>query len=443
MKNTNLLKVPLKRDISGITCQLVSKKVSTSTTLNICFLSYRSNPFCGGQGVYVKYLTKALRELGHRVDVISGEPYPKLFQGVRLIPLPGMNLYGYEKIWSAIKERKIKNLIDLYEVFSYYSGGFPEPLAFSLRAANLLLKKMKTKYHIIHDNQCLSYGLLPIKKKFPLVATIHHPITRDLRFALGHEKNFFMKILIKRWHSFLSMQMRMARRISHIVTVSESAKKDIHRDFKIDLEKIYVVYNGVDFERFRPLPHIKKEPFLIITTASADVPLKGLNYLIEAISIVKKAIPQTKLTVIGKFKKGGLTEKIIRDHCLENRIKFISGLDEVQLVEEYARASLVVAPSLYEGFGFPAAEAMACGKPIISTTGGALKEIVGDAGILVPPADSKAIARAIIYAFNNPQKMEVLGKKARKRIIENFNWNQAAKKTVEVYQEALSTYVNS
>jgi len=437
------LKLPFNRNSFKITYRLGNKKITPPTSLNICILSYRSNPFCGGQGVYVKYLSKALRDLGHNVDVISGEPYPKLFQGIRLIPLPGMNFYGYEKTLSAIKKRKIKNIADLYEVISYNTGGFPEPLAFSIRAANFLLKKRKTKYHIIHDNQCLSYGLLLIKKKFPLVATIHHPITMDLKFSLRNEKDLFKRLLIKRWYSFLYMQKRVANKISHILTVSESAKKDIHRDFKIDLEKIFVVHNGVDFEKFRPLPHIKKEPFRIITTASADVPLKGLNYLIEAIFIVKKEFPQIKLTVIGKPKKGGPTEKIIKDYSLENIIKFISGLDEERLVEEYALSSLVVIPSLYEGFGLPAAEAMACEKPVISTTGGALKEVVGDAGILVPPADPKALARAIIYAFNNQKKMEELGKKARKRIIENFDWNLAAKKTVELYQEAILAYAHS
>ncbi len=410
--------------------------------LNICILSYRSNPFCGGQGVYVKYLSRALWELGHRVDIISGEPYPLLDKGPTLIEMPGMNFYGYKSTWDALKERKIRSGADLYEFISYNTGGFPEPRAFGMRTERYLLKRALNNYHIVHDNQSLSYGLVSISKRFPLVATIHHPITRDLKFSLKNEKNFFLRLLIRRWHSFLRMQKRVVHKIPFIITVSETAKKDIQEEFNIPEDKIFVVHNGVDFEKFKPVPEITCEPFRIITTASADVPLKGLNHLIEAIFILKKDFPKIHLRVIGSLKKGGKTEKLIKKYGLEKHISFLSGIDDIELVKEYARACVAVIPSLYEGFGFPAAEAMACAKPVVSTTGGALPEVVGDAGILIPPGDPKQMADAIAYVLSDPSLQMDMGTKARKRMIEKFSWNLAAKKTVEIYKKAIDFHVN-
>lgn len=387
------------------TCRLEKKEVKHIKTLKICLVSYRSNPFCGGQGVYVKYLSEALAELGHKVDIISGEPYPDISQHVNLnlIKLPGMNFYAYSTVYAAVKDRGIRSSTDIYELFSYVTGGFPEPRAFGIRLKHYLLSSNSFNYDVIHDNQSLSFGIYDLKKKYPVVATIHHPITKDLRFALKQEKDWFMRLLIKRWHgSFLKMQKKVAPKLSHIITVSKTSKDDIVQDFNIKPQNIYVVYNGIDFNTFRPIPELTPDENTLICTASADVPLKGLNYLIQAVGIIKEEFPSIKLTVIGKLKKGGDTEKLIKRLGLENRIRFVSGISHEDMVMEYAKAQIAVIPSLYEGFGFPAGEAMACGKPVVSTTGGALSEVVGDAGILVPPKDVRELGNAIRHLLLNP-----------------------------------------
>ncbi len=411
-------------------------------SLRICLLSYRSNPFCGGQGVYVRYLSRALVELGHHVDVISGEPYPELDHRVNLIPLPGLNFYGYSRTLDAVRERGIRSFTDMVEFLSYNTGGFPEPYTFG-RRVSAYFRAHIPPYDIVHDNQSLSYGILNIARSYPLVGTIHHPITIDLRFALSQEKGLLKRLLLKRWHSFLGMQIKVARSLPLIIAVSKSSCEDIIREFGVSSLRIRVVHNGVDLDLFRPLEEIGPRPFSIISTASADVPLKGLNFLISALALLRHRFEEVKLVVIGSPREDGPTHKMIQRLHLENSVEFRPGISHEELVKEYARAWVAVVPSLYEGFGLPALEAMACGKAVVSTTGGALPEVVGDAGILVPPADYRAIAGAIERLFLDDRLRQEMGKRARKRALESFNWMDAARETVEVYREAIRCHAHS
>ncbi len=429
--------MPYKRPKS-----LFSSTCRQGDSLRICLLSYRSNPFCGGQGVYIRYLSRALVELGHRVDVISGEPYPQLDEGVNLIPLPGMNFYGYERTLEAVRDRGIRSFTDAIEFLGYNTGGFPEPYTFGRRVVKFF-KENSPSYDIVHDNQSLAYGLLNIAREYPLVCTIHHPITRDLTYALAHEKSLLKRLLLKRWHSFLRMQKKVAPLLPLILTVSRASQEDIIRDFNISPSKVRVIYNGVDLETFTPRRDIPQRPFSIISTASADVPLKGLNFLISALGLLKERFEGIKLMVIGSVKKQGPTYRLIRKLGLESHVEFKSGISHKELVEEYARACVAVVPSLYEGFGLPALEALSCGKALVCTTGGALPEVVGDCAILVPPGSSTELARAIAYLFENEDLCKDLGNRARKRVEKMFNWRDAALSTVEAYKEAIGIYANS
>ena len=405
--------------------------------LRIALLSYRSNPYCGGQGVYVKYLSKALAELGHRVDVISGEPYPDLEPGVGLVPLPGLNLYAYSKPSEAIKDRGLRSWIDLREWASHLSGGFPEPYTFGQRLVRYLAAH-RDAYDLLHDNQSLSFGLLTLlRQKFPLVATIHHPITRDLQTALAGAENWGLRLLHRRWYSFLRMQKKVALKLPRIITVSSCSKRDLLLDFNLDPGRIEVVHNGVDLAQFRPLTDVEKIPGRIMTTTSADVPLKGLQYLLEAVNELQESVPEINLTVLGKPGKNGPTRRLIRSFGLQSRVRFVNGLSTRELCREYARAQMAAVPSLYEGFGLPVAEAMACGLPVVSTSGGALPEVVGEAGILVPPADSQALARGIRQLFEGPLLRRELGEKGRRRMEEQFSWDRSAAKTARVYRDIL------
>ena len=415
----------------------LDEEIKPTSKLKICLLGYRSNPYSGGQGIYIRYLSKALVKQGHQVDVISGEPYPILDPGVNLIKLPGLNLFEADNHVTALRPRHLLSYTDFFEWFSMFTGGFPEPYTFGRRLVKYF-RRHKPDYDIVHDNQSLCFGLLKLQNTgIPLVATIHHPITSDLHIALGNTDDWKLRLLIRRWHSFLGMQKKVVRRLKHIVTVSEQSKVDIASAFDIDSATIKVVHNGIDTEIFRPQPKTRRIPFRIMATASADQPLKGLSYLIEAIALLTPDYPQIHLVVLGKINADGDSQQLINRLGIQAQIRFVSGVSTAELVTLYAETSLVVVPSIYEGFGLPAGEAMACGVAVVSTKGGALPEVVGDSGILVPVRDAKAIASAVADLLDHPEKAQALGLKARTRILDKFSWQVAAASMTQTYQHII------
>lgn len=411
---------------------------NTMGPLRIALLGYRSHPFSGGQGIYLKYLSRALTELGHRVEVISGEPYPELDPGVALVRLPGLNLFA-EHAPRNFKPAYLRSLTDLYEWSSVSTGGFPEPYTFGRRVYDYLSAR-RGHYDIIHDNQCLSYGTLRLQQSgLPLVTTIHHPITYDRDIALDNAPNLSMRLLIRRWHRFLNMQTRVAARLRHIVTVSESAKGDICDAFAVDPQRVEVIYNGVDGQIFRPSKTVVREPMRLITTASADQPLKGARHLLTAFASLRQEFPTLRLSFVGRANPGGATATLIEELKLAPYIDFHQGIGTDALVELYARAAVAVVPSDYEGFGLPAAEAMACATPLVATRGGALAEVVGDAGILVPTADPEALRHAIRELLLDDKRRRQLGQLGRQRMLSTFSWEQAALRLSDYYQELLQS----
>lgn len=402
--------------------------------LRIALLGYRSHPHVGGQGIYINYLSKALVDIGHSVDVISGPPYPKLDPRVGLIKLPSLDLFAAKSHVTALRWRHLKSFSDTYEWFSMLTGGFAEPYTFARRAAKYL-HEQGHNYDLVHDNQCLAYGLLTIEKTgLPVVATVHHPITRDFQLALA-AASWKHKLLVRRWHSFLHMQGKVVRKLKHVVTVSEQSQKDIVSAFKRPASRTPIMYNGIDTETFAPMQSVTREPYLLITTSSADQPLKGLRFLLKAMALLKSSYPDLKLQVIGKLKKDGDTEKLLRRLHLSDSVEFISGISTKALVREYNRASIAVSPSLYEGFGLPAGEAMSCETAVVTSDGGALPEVVGDAGRVVAAGDSRALAGAIDELLQDPALRERLGQAARARIEEHFSWQVKAQRLSAYYHQ--------
>ncbi len=415
------------------------KRKSKSQPLKICLLTYRGNPTCGGQGVYIKHLSKALSDLGHEVDVLSGPPYPHLDAKVHLHRLPSLDLYNSEHPFRVKKVSALANPLNAYEFLSMCTGRFPEPYTFGVRAYNYL-QRHKNKYDIVHDNQCLAYGIGKIAQHIvPTIATIHHPITVDRQeeFKSATTRKGIRKV--KRWYSFIRMQKEVARQLSHIVTVSECSKVDIAEEFSIPSSRFRVVPNGINKEFFYPVHNASRPENSIIVTNSADTPLKGLRYLLEAVALIRKTQP-LKLTVIGEPKKNGIIKKLVADLAIEDIVRFTGRIANEEFAGYYSNATIAVVPSLYEGFGLPAAEAMACGVPLISTSGGALPEVVGDAGIIVPPADAASLAREITFLFNHPEQRKKLAKAGIERVDSIFNWSKAAGDMVDVYREAIHDY---
>lgn len=410
--------------------------------LKICLLGYRSAPFVGGQGIYLKYLSKALVDAGHSVDVISGPPYPDLDPRVKLIEMPSLDLFASKHHHAfALRPRHLLSWADFMEWWSMLTGGFAEPYSFCRRVANYM-KKHGQQYDLVHDNQSLGYGLLDLQKMgIPTVVTVHHPITRDLQLALDAAPSWWYRLLARRWHSFLGMQKKVVQRLDHVVTVSEQSRVDIAEAFDRPEQDISLIYNGIDTETFRLLPEVTKKPLRLMTTASADQPLKGLRYLLEAMARLKPFYPELELLVVGKLNKEGPTPRRLRRLGLEDSVKFVSGISTEKLVEYYNEAAVVVSPSLYEGFGLPAGEAMACGCAVISSDGGALPEVVGDAGVVVPAGNSEALADALKQLLGDQDQRDVLGEQGRQRILEKFSWQVAAREFTDYYNAILQENV--
>jgi glycosyltransferase involved in cell wall biosynthesis len=408
--------------------------------LRIAFLTYRGKPHVGGQGVYTRHLTKALLDLGHEVEVLSGQPYPIVDPRVPLIDLPSLDIYNDQFPMRLPGPWEIKSLGDLVEVSSFMGGSFPEPLAFSVRAFQHLRRRVN-EFDLVQDNQCLGYGLLAMERLgLPVLATIHHPITVDRRLEMEHAETAFKRFSKGRWYGFTKMQTRVASRMPRVITVSQNSLKDIHADQNVPLDRLHVVPVGVDQELFKPQPHVKRVPGRLITTASADVTMKGLRYLLEAVAKLRTE-RHIELVVIGRLKEGGPSARIIDELGLRDAVTFITGVPEERIIELYSEAQLAVVPSLYEGFSLPAIEAMSCGVPLVATTGGALPEVVGadnDTALCVPPGDSEALAAKIAMALDDEALRDRIGAAGRQRVIERWTWRHTAVGTVEHYRALLA-----
>lgn len=405
-------------------------------TVRIALLSYRSKPHCGGQGVYVRHLSRELAALGHDVEVFSGQPYPELDPGVTLTKVPSLDLYRDDDPFRTPKPREFRDLVDVLEVATMWTAGFPEPLTFSLRAAKLL-RARAGEFDVVHDNQCLGYGLLRIADAgLPLVATIHHPITRDRELDLAQATTWRRKLTLRRWYGFLRMQARVARRIGTLLTVSESSADDIRTAFDVDRESLHTIPLGVDTELFAP-PAGARVPGRIVCVASADAPLKGVSTLLGAVAKLRTE-RTVELVLVSKLAEGGVTARLIDELGIGDIVRTVSGIGDAELAALLGSAEIAAVPSLYEGFSLPAVEAMACGTPLVASRAGAIPEVVGDAGVLVPPGDGEKLAAALAALFDDPAERDRLGAAARQRVLDRYSWSAVAAQTACVYDDAIA-----
>lgn len=411
--------------------------------LHIAYLTYRGKPHVGGQGVYTRHLTKALADLGHTVEVLGGQPYPVLDERVTLTKLPSLDIFNetYPGRLPAFWEHK--SLADLAETGQFLTGTFSEPLAFSMRAFHDL-KGRTGEFDLVHDNQCLGYGVLAIEKKIPTIVTLHHPITKDRELEIDHAPNWRKRLSVGRWYAFVKMQGRVASRLPRIVVVSENSINDIERDMGVSRDRMRLVPVGVDPDLFKPLPHVQRRPGRLITTASADVALKGLPYLLEALAKLRAERDDVTLTIIAKPKPGKSMDLIER-LGLADAIEFVSGVPDERIVELYGEATLAVVPSLYEGFSLPAIEAMSTGICLVATDGGALPEVTGADGDTVlqcPAGDADALATTIRRGLGDADLRARIGAAGRRRVVDRWSWRHCAQLTVEQYREVLAMPAN-
>lgn len=410
--------------------------------LRVAYLMFRGNPHCGGQGVYTRHLTRELTALGHHVTVFSGQPYPVLDPGVELVKVPGLDLYRPDNPFRAPWPHEFRTRADLAEFAILCAAGYPEPYAFSLRAREII-RERRDEFDVVHDNQCLGTGMLDLLDEgVPLLATLHHPITVDRDVELAHEKNLWRRFMFRRWYGFLNMQMRVARRIPRLLTVSESSRRDIVAQMGVSDDQLHTVPVGMDPAVFTPVAGVDRIPGRIMTTASADIPMKGLTVLLEALAKTRTERPDAHLVVIGKLKtKKSAVPAVLERLGLRDAVRFVSGVETSEIVRLYAEAELAVVPSLYEGFSLPAVEAMACGVPLVATTGGALPEVVGtdhETGLLVEPGDPGTLATALVEGLADAALRERLGAAGRARVTDRFTWRACAAGTAEHYRRVVA-----
>jgi glycosyltransferase involved in cell wall biosynthesis len=397
--------------------------------LRVALLTYRGTPHSGGQGVYTRQLSRALARLGHSVEVLSGQPYPELDGGVRLVEVPGLDLYRQPDPFRIPRRSEFRDAVDLLEFAVMCSAGYPEPLTFSLRAWRTL--RGRRDLDVVHDNQCLGYGVLGIARTVaPVVATIHHPITVDRSINAADATTRWQRFSVRRWYHFAAMQARVARRIPRILVPAEAMRTDVARAFRIPARRITATPLGVDTDVFRPLPHIPRVAGRIVTTASADIPLKGLDFLIAAVTRLRTTHPGAHLVVIGRPRPDP-----------PDGVEFRSDLAAEQIAELHAQAQVAVVPSLYEGFSLPAVEAMACGVPLVATRAGALPDVVGgdgDSALLVEPGDAEALRQALARLLDDAPLRERLAAFGRRRALERFTWEATARATEAEYRAAIA-----
>jgi len=417
-------------------------------SLRVALLSYRSKPHCGGQGVYLRHLSRELVDLGHRVEVISGPPYPVLDRDeIKLTELPSLDLYNDADPFRTPALGEFRDWIDVLEFAHMKTGGFPEPLTFSLRALREL-RARRADFDVVHDNQVLGYGNLGIPRLgLPFVTSIHHPISADRRIELAAARELWKKegpraglkeaFSKARWYGFVRMQSQVAQRIGRILTVSESSKVDIVKDFRVHSRHIHVLPLGVDTEIFHPreAPRVRGR---IVAMASADSPLKGVDVLLRAVAKVATE-RDVHVIVVSKLRKDGPTGKLVRELALGEKVKFVSGISDEELGDLMASAEIAVVPSRYEGFSLPAVEHMASGTPLVASRAGALPEVVGDAATLVQPGDVEELAAVLRKLHDSPQERARLGEAGYRRVQERYTWRAVAIATVEHYRAAIKT----
>ena len=407
---------------------------SVNRRLRIALLSYRSKPHSGGQGVYVRHLSRELSALGHHVEVLSGQPYPELDAGPLLRRVPSLDLYRDDDPFRTPRPEEIRDWADALEVAMMWGGAFPEPLTFSIRALRAL-RSRPGEFDIVHDNQGLGYGMLGVRRVgLPLVTSIHHPITVDRRLDMA-DRGWLERLNKARWYGFVRMQGRVARRVGPLITVSESSRNDICRDFGVYRDNVQIVPLGVDTRLFRPRPDRPRVKGRIVTVTSADSPLKGLSTLLRAVA--KLATERdAHLVVVGS--PSNATREQVALLALGDKVTFANGLPDEEYAQLLASAEVAVVPSLYEGFSLPAVEHLASGTPLIASRAGALPEVVADAAVLVTPGDPEEFAAALRGLLDDSAQRAELAARGLARVRERFAWPAVAAATVGVYRKAIN-----
>ena len=388
--------------------------------MNICLIAYEFPPMVGGEGSYTCGLAKAILDLGHRVTVVTTdlqcESGTSEENGLRIIrtcalKLPSLKIYSFQ--WSVrkmIRDFSDKEHIDIFHT----------------------------------TNDYLDVNISRKDTNIPIIATIHHPyaaekniIKEKLTYTESIRYNFYRRI------DFLArMEKKICEKATRIITVSNYTAKFLIEEYQVPPNKISVIPNAVDTNRFNPKTgghaireklKLHSEPIILFVGRFDHT--KGVKYLIEAFSMLLKEIPDAKLILVGKGPLEKSLQLSLNIPALKKSVIFYGAASNNELPHIYAASDVVVLPSLIEGFGIVLLEAMATAKPCVAAKAGGTEDAIEDTvtGFLVPPANPKALFEKLLMLIDDKDLSLKFGNAGRKRVEKMFTWERVAKQTVEYY----------
>ena len=406
------------------------------SSLKIALLSYRSDPFSGGQGIYIKNISEALHNKGHEITIFSGNPLPEVNKAIKVVRI---ETPGFFETFDSLERLKIftsleKNRLNFMDFFETFTGTFTEPVFFGERLVkNKYFQETVDEFDIFHDNQSISSYPETVLKK--LVTTLHHPIHVDKEIDLTSEKSFLKRLSIKRWYSFLNFQKKNLKAVKKVISPSLSSKNDICRYFDYPSKNISVIWNGINLDDCK---FHQRESFSanFVTIISADVPMKNLKTVLKALYLLKQDGLNAKLTIVGDLREDN--KKLIDRLGLTKEITYKSKLPRKQLIQSLNNADIGIAPSKYEGFGFPLVEMIATGLPVIVSDKASLPELAGNAGLIFNSSDSNDLKEKMKELIENAALRNKVAENSKLRRDDFFGWDEYAKKLEDLYKEIIS-----
>ncbi len=413
--------------------------------LRIAYVAYRGNMNSGGQGIYLWFLAREMARLGHKVHVFVGPPYPDPMPFARVEELPNRQFWAKwvlgqkDQIVPRRDPLQILQPLNFYELAASRMGFLPEPFAFSLRAFRRLTHHLRNDlgFDLVHDVQCLGYGLLGLRALgLPVVTTVHHPLSVDRRASFVRDDTFADVLGTAKFYP-IGMQAFVARHLDAVLTSSEASANQIVKDFGVRPDRIHNLRNGIDVELFCPDREVEKgRDELLCVGRSAD-PNKGIATLIQALRHLPDHVT---LTLVDDDSPENQVRRWAGEAGVLDRLHLTGRVASDELVRLYRRASVVVVPSRWEGFGLPAVEAMACGTPVVAARSGALPEVLDltGGGLLAERDDPRSLADAIQTLLGNSEMRALMSKRGRERVVETLSWPRIAADTADVYAEVTS-----
>ena len=406
------------------------------SSLKIALLSYRSDPFSGGQGIYIKNISEALHNRGHEITIFSGNPLPEVNKAIKVVRI---ETPGFFETFDSLERLKIftsleKNRLNFMDFFETFTGTFTEPVFFGERLVkNKYFQETVDEFDIFHDNQSISSYPETVLKK--LVTTLHHPLHVDKEIDLTSEKSFLKRLSIKRWYSFLNFQKKNLKAVKKVISPSLSSKNDICRYFDYPSKNISVIWNGINLDdcKFHQRGSFNAN---FVTIISADVPMKNLKTVLKALYLLKQEGINAKLTIVGDLREDN--NKLIDRLGLTKEITYKSKLPRKQLIQSLNNADIGIAPSKYEGFGFPLVEMIATGLPVIVSDKASLPELAGNAGLIFNSSDSNDLKEKMKELIENAALRNKVTENSKLRRDDFFGWDEYAKKLEDLYKEIIS-----